>query len=152
MISWLPHVLRGLTDCFNDLHIPRAPAEIAGDGHADVVFGRRRVVIKEIFRAQESPGRTEAAMDGVMIKERFLQRTEPIPVRKSLHRRDPPPVYLRRQNEARIHGNPIQQHGARSALSDLTSPLRPGEAECVAEDVEERLVGRDLERVCPAVD
>jgi hypothetical protein len=148
----LSHFLGGLIDCFNDLHIARAPAEIAGDGDADFLFGRGRVVIQQISGTHEHPGRTEPAMNGFPIKKRFLQGRKGASGHESFYRSNFPPLNLWRQDQTRIDGNAIQQDSARAALSYLTPAFRSGQPECVTQKIKERLVWRNLQRVRPAVD
>ena len=48
------------------------------------------------------------------------------------------------QRAAGAHGLPVEQHGARPADLHVARALRPRQAEAVAEEVEQQLLGRHL--------
>src|SRR5690242_3412921 len=59
---------------------------------------------------------------------------------------------LRAQDEARIDGPAVEQHGARAALALRAAALRPRQAHLVAQRIEQRAVGRHGHRALAAVD
>ena len=54
-------------------------------------------------------------------------------------------VRLDGEHEARVDAPPVDEHRARAALADEAALLGAGQPEVVAQDVEQRVVRRDLD-------
>jgi hypothetical protein len=65
---------------------------------------------------------------------------------------DAPPFALEPEVETGEHRATVDENGARSALAELATVLRPGQAEILAEDLEERLVWSERDLDALAVD
>ena len=72
--------------------------------------------------------------------------------REALDRDDLAAVGLDRQHQAGVDDAPVEPHRAGAALPDQAALLRARQVEVVAEDLEERVMGRDLQPTWPAVD
>ena len=77
---------------------------------------------------------------------------EPAAGRQPLDRRDRRAVGLDREHQARVDAQAVDEDGARAALADQAALLGAGQAEVVAQDLEQGVVGRDVERARAAVD
>jgi hypothetical protein len=133
--SRLPPLLRGVINCLNNLMISGAPAEVARDTNTDVLFTRGMCMIEEILGAHEHPRRAEPAVNSIVIKERFLQRREGLPLRKTFDGRDIPSFDLRCEDQTRIHGDSIQKHCACPTLADLASTLCSSKTKGIAQEI-----------------
>ena len=100
----------------------------------------------------ELAGDAEAALDGALVEERLLERAEDPVDGQPLDRRDGGAVSLDREDEAGVDGAPVDEDGARAALADEAALLGAGEPEVVAQDVEQGVVGGDLEGAPAPVD
>ena len=71
---------------------------------------------------------------------------------EALDRDDLVPVRLRRQHQARAHERAVEEHRARAALALLTGVFRAGQAEPLAERVQQALARPDVRLAGRAVD
>ena len=83
----------------------------------------------------------EPALDGACVEERLLERMQLVRAGQAFDRRDRRAVRLDCEHQARIHADAVDQHGARAALPDQAALLGPGQAEVIAEDLEQGVVG-----------
>src|SRR5262245_12375580 len=129
-----------------DLEVARAPAEVAREALADLVARRGRRVVEQGLRRAEEPRRAVAALGGVQIRERLLERVRSRRPREPLDRRDLAPLALEAEEQAREDRHAVDDHRARAALAQFAPVLRAREPEVLAEHLEERLVRaeRDL--------
>ena len=86
-----------------------------------------------------------------MLHEGLLERVQLAVLREPLDGRDASTVELDREGETGVHGAAVGDHGAGAAVAGAAALLRPGEAEVIAEDVQEPGFGADADRVLPAV-
>src|SRR5262245_52259125 len=70
------HLPRGFLDCFKDLLITGAAAEVARDGLFDSFPRRRRLFFEQRLRGHQDAGRAVAALRGAEVGERGLQRMQ----------------------------------------------------------------------------
>ena len=70
--------------------------------------------------------------------ERLLQRRQAGVVREALDGFDGCAVSLHGEHEARAHRGAFESHGARTTDAVLAADVRPGEAELVAEEVDQQ--------------
>src|SRR2546430_640239 len=105
---------RGL-DGLDDVHVTRAPAEVAGDRPPDVVLGGIGRLLQERGPGEHHARGAEAALQPVLLLERRLDRVE-LPVgRQPLHRCDRAPIRLDPEQGAGLHRGPVQQDRAAAA-------------------------------------
>src|SRR5206468_12724285 len=63
-----------------------------------------------------------------------------------------PPVGLHREERARLHRLPVEQHGARSAVARVAADVRSGHAQIFAQEMDEEQARLDLSFLDLAVD
>ena len=90
------------------------------------------------------PRRAKAALQPVIFLERGLHRMERIPAGQPLDRRHRRAVERDREHGARFGGDAVDQHVARAALAGVTADVRAGEAEIVAQQLDEQGFGRNV--------
>src|SRR5262249_28499890 len=82
----LPYLLRRILDRFDNVDIPRAPAQIAGDGPADLLFGRGGIMLQERIAGHEHARGAEATLQTVLLPEPFLDRMQLPILLQAFHR------------------------------------------------------------------
>src|SRR5690606_24405412 len=141
----------GVLDRLHDVHVARAPAQVAGDRVPDLVFRRVRVPLEQRDGGHHHAGRTVAALEPVLLVEALLhgvQRAVPL---ESLDRRDLPAVRLHGEHRAGFHRPAVQQHGARAAVRGVAADVRAGQPERLADQVHQQRAGLDLRHTLGAV-
>ncbi len=123
----------------DDLAVAGAAAQHAAERVLDVAGRRVAIAREEIARRHEHARRADAALRRAVREECLLQPIEPAIARERFDRRDPPPVDLRRRNEAGAHLFAIEEYRARAAIARIAADLGAGEAQTVAEEVGETL-------------
>jgi hypothetical protein len=88
-------------------------------------------------RRHDLAGRTEAALETVMVDEGLLDRVQRIAVRQPLDGRDLTAVDGGGKHHAGIHPPAIEVDGAGAALAEIAALLGAGEAEPLAQGVEQ---------------
>jgi hypothetical protein len=96
-------------------------------------------------------GLTVAALRDLLGDPRELQRMLALGM-QSFDGRDLPADRIADRNRARADRRAVEVNSAGAALADATPELRPGESEPLADDPQQRRVGRDIRRVGPPVD
>src|ERR671936_740406 len=110
-----PH--RRLVDGLDDVLVAGAAAEVALEPAPDLVLGQPVAVRSEEFDAgHDHPRRAEAALEGVALPERLLQRMQLAAPREALDRRDLAAVGLDREHGARLHRAPVEVDRAGAAV------------------------------------
>src|SRR5919109_3208022 len=146
-----PH--RRRVDGLDDVLVAGAAAEVALEPAPDLRLGQPVAVRAEKLDAgHDHPRRAEAALERVALPEGLLERMQLALARETLDRRDLAPVGLDREHGARLHREPVEVDRAGAAERRVAADLRPGEAEVVAEEVDEQRPGLDLRLVPDAVD
>ena len=80
-----------------------------------------------------------------MVQEGLLETAEGALRREALDRHDLAAVGLDGQDEARVDDPSVETDGAGAALPDEAALLRAREGQVVTKDIQERVVGRDLQ-------
>ena len=105
----------------------RAPRRSVGLGVArDEVVGRH-----------QHPRRAGAALGAAAGEERGLERRRAAGTGEALDRLDAPALDLARGDEAGADLLPVEPHGARAAVAGVAADLGAGQAEVLAQDVDE---------------
>ena len=144
----------GLGDRVDDAVVRAAAAEVAAHPLAQLVAAERDVLGGEVVgdvarhaarqlrrhgdRRADLPRRAVAALEAVMLDERLLQRVQAVAVRQALDRGDLAALVLHRQRQAGVDALAVDQHRAGAAGALVAALLGAGEAEVVAQQVEER--------------
>ena len=123
----------------DDVRIGGAAAEIAAHVFADVVVAAGVALVDAGDRRHDLAGRAVAALEGVLVDEGLLHRMQ-LAVRSArpsmvvtgaaLHRD--------RKRQAGEHAPAVDQHRAGAALAVVAALLRAGEAEVLAQRIEQR--------------
>src|ERR687888_802740 len=146
-----PH--RRRVDGLDDVLVAGAAAEVALEPAPDLRVGQPVAVrAEELDAGHDHPRRAEAALERVALPEGLLQRMELAALREALDRRDLAAVGLDREHGAGLHRVPVEMDRAGAAERRVAADLRPGEAEVVAEEVDEQRPRLDLRLVPDAVD
>src|SRR3989454_1126498 len=143
-----PQTGRGQLHRLVDLDVAGAAAEVARQGLLDLVAVGARVVGEEGVGGEEEGWGAVAALGGAQHREGFLQRVEPAALRQPFHRLHAAALAREAEHQARQHGRAVEQHRARSALTQFAPVLRASEGEILPQHLEQRLVRSegDLDR------
>jgi len=139
-------------DRFDDLVIPGATAEVPRQRLADVLVGRVRLAGEQVAGGEEDARDAVAALRRPEIREGFLQGVELPSAGQALYRLDVMAGYLDGQHQTGKHRLAIDQHGACSALTQLTAVLGASQAQLLAQDLEQCVMRRSRNHVLFAID
>src|SRR3972149_5155434 len=123
-----------------DLSVAAATAEVARQGLPDLLSRRPRVAIDQGLGGEQDSGRAVAALRRPQLGERLLQGMQLGAIGQPLHGENLPAPAGDGEEEAGPLRPAVDEHRTGAALAPLAAVLRPGEAEVLAEDLEERLV------------
>src|SRR5262249_46439755 len=122
-----------------DLRVPGAAAEVAGEGLADLVVARSRVPIEQVGSGDHEPRRAEAALHSTRLDERLLDAMQVLAPPHPLAGRHLVPFRLRAEHEAATDDPAVEEHRAGTALALLARILRARQAEPLAQDEQQAL-------------
>src|SRR6267143_1080018 len=131
----------GLGDRGDHRRVAGAAAEVARDRVADLLLRRLRVLVEQRRRRHQHAGNAESALGHAVAYERILHRRERSAPRQPLDGRDRPAARLHGQHEAARHEVAVEMDGACAAIAGPAPLLGTGEAEVLAERLEQRQVG-----------
>ena len=107
------------------------------------VAHRGGVLRQQGLRGHQDARRAVAALGGAEIGERGLQRVELVALLQALDGLDRPPLHLGGERQAGEHRLAVDQHGAGAAFAELAAVLRAGQAELLAQHLEQGVVDRE---------
>src|SRR6476646_1517873 len=142
----------GLLDRLDDVHVASATTEIAADALPDLGFVGVGVLAEQPSRLHDHPRRAEAALKAVLIPERLLERVERRLAGHPLDRLELATIRLDREHRARLRARAIDVDGAGAAVARVASDVGAGQAEVVAQEVDEEEARLDICLVRLAVD
>jgi len=99
---------------------------------------RPRVLREQRVRGHQHAGRTEAALQAMLLPEALLQRVQRAARREALDRGDPRAVGLDREHRAALDRLAVEVNRARAAARGVTADVRAGQAELLADEVDEQ--------------
>src|SRR3989442_8394841 len=126
-----------------DLEVAGAPAQVAREGLADLPARGARAGVEQGAGGAQDAGRAVAALCGAQLGEGDLKRVGPRTVRQPLDGDDRPPLALQGQDQAGQLRSSVHKDRAGAALAELAAVLGAGQPEVLAQDFQERLVGRE---------
>src|SRR5262249_52469404 len=129
---------------FDVVVVTGAAAEISCHAGAYLVRARLRIARQESFGAHELARRAEAALRSIMIDKGLLQRIEAPVLRKTLHCLDRPAIRPHGKVTARVDRLAVEQYRAGSTFAAVAADLGPGQAEVIAEKLDQRPAVFDL--------
>jgi hypothetical protein len=122
----------------DDLGITRAPAKVATDIFADLLFRRMRVLVEQSFPHNHHSGCTESALDGPVFQKGFLDRVElPIGPGDPFDRHDLTPIQTNRQEQTGQHGRPVDEDRTGATFANAAPILCARKSQLISQDVEE---------------
>src|SRR5262249_48190942 len=134
----------GIANCLDDVLVPRASAEIAGNADADLFFRRLGIFLDQAIGSHDHARRAEAALQGVHLAKRILQGMElAIGPRDALDGEDLGALRLRGKYRAGFDRLAVEVDGTGAAMRRIAADVRPGEIELLAEDVDAPHTGLD---------
>ena len=116
-----------------------AAAQIAVQSLPHLLLGRGGMLAQQAGRGYHHAGGAITALDGLLVDERLLDRMKPIAGLQPLHG-DDRAVHGRHRQVAGRAGAVPDQHEARPAQSRPAAESRPGQAQVLAEHVEQRRI------------
>src|SRR5215217_350009 len=126
------------------LLVPRAAAEVAGQGLPDLRVGGGGVAGEEVVGGDDQAGGAEAALDGAGFDERLLYRVEGVVGGQALDGGDLGALGLAGQDQAGADQDAVQVDRTRAALALLAGVLGAGQAEALAQHVQQALALPDV--------
>ena len=108
--------------------------------------------LQQILRRRDHAGRAIAALQRVALLERGLQIGDLARVGQALDGLDLGAVALHRQHQAAAHDLAVDAHGAGAADAVLAADVAAGEAEILAQEIDQRLARLDALGDALAVD
>ena len=139
-------------DGLDNLRVARAPAQIAGNGSADLLPAGMGMLVEECLGRQDHAGSAEPALDGPALDEGLLQRIEGVTVAQALDRADLLALHSHSEGQAPEHGPAIDEHRARPAVAGVTGPLGARVAKIVSKHFEQRPLGFHCDLVKHPID
>src|SRR5829696_3274230 len=133
-----------LLDGLDDVHVARAAAQVAGDPLADLVLGRIGVLLQQVGGLHDHAGGAEAALEAVLVPERLLERVQLAALLHALDRAHLGAVRLDGEHRARLRTAPVDVDGAGAAVARVAARVGAGEAELVAQEVNEEEARLDV--------
>ena len=127
-----------------DLRMAAAAANQALERTRHLFRGGVWVLVKKRFGGQNPAVQAIAALEGLRLDERRLDRVGMLGGAETLQGDDFFSVCAGDRKHARSHGNLVKKHGARAALAESATEARIIEAGVVAENIEERALGIDI--------
>src|SRR5262245_60112986 len=86
----------------DDVLVPGAPAEVAGQGPADLLLGGVRIPLEQGFRGEHHARRAEAALQAVLVLEPLLYGVQLARPAESLHGGDLVAIGLNGEHRAAL--------------------------------------------------
>src|SRR5215813_2072834 len=119
-------------------HIAGAAAEISREHFAHAIGVAVRLFAEQRMCRRDHAGRTEAALESMVLAEARLQRREALIVRQTFDRDDFAAVGLDRQHETAAHSLAVDQHRAGTANPVLAADMRTRQPQMMAQAIGER--------------
>jgi hypothetical protein len=147
-----PHPRGGADHGLGDELVAGAAAQVAGDGLADLVRRRVGVLREDLAGPHQHAGGAVAALQALLLRELVLEGMQPTALGEALDGVDGGAVRLDGQGDAGADAGAVQQHGAGPADAVLAADVGAGQAEVLAEEVDEQAARFYLGHVRLAVD
>ena len=135
--SVLPDIHNGL----QDFGVAGTTAKIAHECPANLLFAGSRVFVKKPLGREDHPRRTKAALDGALFQKGLLYGVQCVPIREPFNREDILALDSHRQDEAGIHGPPVDEDRTGPAFSPTAPFLDSCQIKSVTQHLEQGLPG-----------
>src|SRR5665213_250490 len=138
LLSVTPPRGRDLAYREHDRRVTGAPAKMPRKHFTHLLLRGSRLACEEIGGRHQDSGGAKAALQCVVPAKRRLQIIQGIALRETFDGVDVTAFDLYRQCQARAHGAAIEAYRAGAAYAMLTADVRPGCAECLAQEVRQQ--------------
>ena len=115
----------------------RAAAQIAADSQPNLLEGGIGILPQQALNGHDLARRAKSALEGVLLGEGLLDRTELLAVHQAFERGDLVALGLHRERHAGVARSPVDEDGAGAALAALATHLGRHQSKRVAQDVEQ---------------
>src|SRR5947209_1253647 len=129
--------LRDGFDGVNDRLIAGAPAVVSRNVLADHITAGDTAARQKFLRGEQHAGCAKAALQRVAAAESVLQVRDGAGVGHTLDGLDPRAIALHRQRQAAAQDRVVHPHGASAAHAVLAADMAAGEAERLAQEIDE---------------
>src|SRR5690554_79367 len=126
-----------MLDRLDDILIARTAAKVASDPVADFLFAGIGYFVQQSVGAHDHAGRTEPALQTVLLHEGLLYGVQLAILSEPLDRQDLAPFGLYGEHRARLHRQAIDIDGTGSAVRGFTTDVRAGVLTLLAQGVYE---------------
>src|SRR5262249_12627847 len=128
----------GLLDCAQNAVVAAAATDVVVKRAGDLGAGRRRIAVEQRLRRDEDAAQAIAALAGLLVEQRPLQRMRPLGRAEALDGGDPLAGHAPDRLGAGFCRRAVDQHHAAAALLEPAAEPRADEAELVAQHGEQR--------------
>jgi hypothetical protein len=129
-----------------------APAQVAGDAGADFFHGRRWILAQQSLHGHHLPGCAIAALKGVFFQKSGLHRARFFAAHQSFQRGDAAALGFHGQGQAGIAGDIVDEHRAGPAFAPAATFFGGGQADHLAQHIEQGSAGLDQHPIIDTVD
>jgi hypothetical protein len=148
-----PHRLGALPDRLDDILVTGASTQISLELGAYGFFVGIGMALHEIDCGEHHAGRTKTALQSVAVLERGLHRVQlAVSGGETFDGGYLRSIRLRGENRARLDRIAIDQDRAGTALTGVATDVRAGEAEIIANEIDQQRTRIDVGGCCLAVD
>src|SRR2546426_6117760 len=133
-----------LLDRLDDVDVTGAATEVPADPLPDLLVARVGVLAEEPSGLHDHARRAEPALQAVLIPERLLERVEVRAVGHPLDGADLGAARRHGEHRAGLGAAAVDQHRACPAVAGVAADVGPGQAERVAQEMDEQKAGLDL--------
>src|SRR5262245_9913014 len=130
----------------DDFEMRSTPAQYSGQRAPDLFVGWLRVLVQKSFCSQDHSADAVAALRSLLVDEGLLDRVRTLERSESLQRDDLLRSDCRHWSDARADGLAAGDNGARPALPEAATELRPIQLQIVPQNVEQRSCRIDVNR------
>ena len=135
------HAVRRALNGADHPQVRAAAANITVQRLLDVRDGRMRIFVQQGFRAHDHAVHAVAALRGLLLNERGLQRVRMGDAAQAFESGDVSFLRGGNREDAGAHGVAFHQHGARAACAEAAAEARPVQLRVVAQDIQQRGAG-----------
>ncbi len=123
----------------DDVDVAGAPTDVAREMFSDLLVSGVRILLQKVECRKDHPRSAVAALQSVTLPERLLQWVQLVGERSdALDGCHLMTCHLTGKEQAGADGHPVDQHRARAADPVLAPRVRSGEAESLAQEVQQQ--------------
>jgi len=138
MSSLLWHAVRGMLYRADDILISSASANIAIEAMADLLISRMGIAVQQVYHGDDHAGRAETALQAMLLPKGILHGMQVAIGSDAFNRGNAAAVGLHCQDCAGFNCDTIHQHGARTALTGITTYVRARQTDYFAQEMREQ--------------